>query len=103
AFHALAAQCYRHLPVVADGALTVIVSMRDLMAIAQIGPVDAPRGLQGVVVAETAVGDVRGEEGFFHYRQYSGSDLARTRSFEDAWHLLFTGRLPPPTEAADFT
>jgi len=103
AFHALAAHGYRHIPVVEAGALKGIVSMRDLMAIAQIGPVDAPRGLQGVVVAETAVGDVRGEEGFFHYRQYSGSDLARTRSFEDAWHLLFTGRLPTPTEAADFT
>ena len=102
AFHALAEHGYRHIPVVAGAALTGIVSMRDLMAIAQIGPVDAPRGLQGVVVAETAVGDVRGEEGFFHYRQYSGADLARLRSFEDAWFLLFEGHLPTRAEALAF-
>ena len=32
-----------------------------------IEPADAPvRGLKGVVVADTAIGDVRGAEGFFH-------------------------------------
>ncbi|GAA3157323.1 citrate synthase/methylcitrate synthase [Streptomyces echinatus] len=56
--------------------------------------IDAPRGLAGVVVAETEVGDVRGREGFYHYRQYSAVDLARTRSFEDVWHLLVHGTLP---------
>jgi citrate synthase len=35
-----------------------------------------PAGLEGVVVAETTVGDVRGQEGFFHYRQYSAVELA---------------------------
>ena len=53
-----------------------------------------PRGLKGVVVADTALGDVRGLEGFFHYRQYSAPDLARARSFEDVWYLLFEGELP---------
>ncbi|HXA34289.1 MAG TPA: CBS domain-containing protein, partial [Acidimicrobiales bacterium] len=67
---------YRHLPVVSDGALVGVVSLRDLMGIARLRPADetsedVPRGLEGVVVAETAVGDVRGLEGFFHYRQYS--------------------------------
>ena len=56
--------------------------------------VDHMSGLEGVVVAETAVGDVRGEEGFFHYRQYSAVDLAQQRSLEDVWHLLFEGELP---------
>ena len=42
-----------------------------------------PRGLEGVVVAETSVGDVRGLQGFFHYRQYSATDLAAHRSLED--------------------
>lgn len=28
----------------------------------------AAPGLEGVAVAETTIGDVRGEEGFFHYR-----------------------------------
>lgn len=33
-----------------------------------ITPVDVPRGLSGVVVTDTALGDVRGREGFYHYR-----------------------------------
>ncbi len=56
--------------------------------------VDVPRGLKGVTVAETEVGGVRGLEGFFHYRQYAATDLARRRTFEDVWHLLLVGSLP---------
>jgi citrate synthase len=56
--------------------------------------IDVPRGLKGVVVTETAVGDVRGSEGFYHYRQYSAVDLAMSRPVEDAWRLLVDGELP---------
>ena len=56
-----------------------------------------PAGLEGVVVAETTIGDVRGQEGFFHYRQYSAVELAEKRSLEDVWHLLFRGELPDAT------
>ncbi|MDT3397682.1 citrate synthase/methylcitrate synthase [Streptomyces sp. B1866] len=65
-------------------------------------PVDVPRGLAGVVVTDTALGDVRGREGFYHYRQYSAVELARTRTFEDVWHLMFHGTLPDAAERADF-
>ncbi|MGD9703227.1 MAG: citrate/2-methylcitrate synthase [Acidimicrobiia bacterium] len=64
--------------------------------------VDVPRGLKGVIVTETEVGDVRGREGFFHYRQYDATELARHRSFEDVWHLMFEGRLPTPSERERF-
>ncbi|MGV9237798.1 citrate synthase/methylcitrate synthase [Streptomyces nigra] len=64
--------------------------------------VDVPRGLAGVVVTETEVGDVRGREGFYHYRQYSAVELARTRPFEDVWHLLVHGELPDAARAAAF-
>ncbi|MEU7411345.1 citrate synthase [Streptomyces sp. NPDC042638] len=64
--------------------------------------IDAPRGLAGVVVAQTEIGDVRGGEGFYHYRQYSAVDLARGRSFEDVWHLLVHGTLPDARRAAAF-
>ncbi|MEV7289503.1 citrate synthase/methylcitrate synthase [Streptomyces sp. NPDC093252] len=64
--------------------------------------VEAPRGLAGVVVADTEIGDVRGREGFYHYRQYSAVDLARHRSFEDVWHLLVHGELPDPARSAAF-
>jgi citrate synthase len=65
-------------------------------------PVDVPRGLAGVVVTDTALGDVRGREGFYHYRQYSAVDLAQTRSFEDVWHLMAHGDLPNAAQRAAF-
>ncbi|MFI1699358.1 citrate synthase/methylcitrate synthase [Streptomyces bobili] len=64
--------------------------------------VEVPRGLAGVVVADTEVGDVRGREGFYHYRQYSAVDLAHSRPFEDVWHLLVHGDLPDAPRAAAF-
>ncbi|MEU6120288.1 citrate synthase/methylcitrate synthase [Streptomyces sp. NPDC047123] len=65
-------------------------------------PVQVPRGLAGVVVTETEIGDVRGYEGFYHYRQYSAVELARQRSFEDVWHLMFRGELPDVDRSAAF-
>jgi citrate synthase len=99
---------YRHLPVVDEGRLVGVVSIRDLLTVAQIRPADevsadVPRGLEGVVVAETSVGDVRGKEGFFHYRQYSATELAARRSLEDVWKLLFDGELPDRAESVRFT
>jgi citrate synthase len=97
-------QRIRHMPVCDGGQLLGVVSMRDLMAIAKVEPVqhpgelDAPKGLAGVTVAETDVGGVRGREGFFHYRQYAATDLARLRTFEDVWHLLLLGSLPASLE-----
>src|SRR5690606_27881395 len=41
-------------------------------------------------------------EGFYHYRQYSATDLARRRSFEDVWHLLLHGTLPDAAQARTF-
>lgn len=64
--------------------------------------VDVPRGLAGVVVTDTEVGDVRGREGFYHYRQYSAVELAQTRGFEDVWHLLVHGELPDAERGAAF-
>lgn len=65
--------------------------------------VDVPRGLAGVVVTDTELGDVRGLEGFYHYRQYSAVELAQTRDFEDVWHLLAHGDLPDAARRAAFT
>ncbi|GAB6911745.1 citrate synthase/methylcitrate synthase [Streptomyces drozdowiczii] len=65
-------------------------------------PLDVPRGLAGVVVTDTALGDVRGREGFYHYRQYSAVELAQARGFEDVWYLMTEGELPGPAARADF-
>lgn len=73
------------------------------MPIAEVNaPVDAPRGLAGVIVTETQLGDVRGAEGFYHYRQYSAVELAAARSFEDVWYLMFHGELASATQLAAF-
>ncbi|OZC56254.1 citrate synthase/methylcitrate synthase [Rhodococcus sp. RS1C4] len=64
---------------------------------------EAPRGLHNVVVTSTSIGDVRGDEGFYHYRQYSAIDIAESRTFEDAWFLMVEGRLPSLSERAEFS
>ena len=63
---------------------------------------EVPPGLKGVVVTDTVLGDVRGLEGFYHYRQYSAIELAENRSLEGVWHLLFEGRLPDARELLAF-
>ncbi|WP_405868710.1 citrate synthase [Streptomyces sp. NBC_00005] len=65
--------------------------------------IDVPRGLAGVVVTDTEIGDVRGLEGFYHYRQYSAVELAQSRGFEDVWYLLVHGELPDAAQCAAFT
>jgi citrate synthase len=108
AFHEFAEHGYRHLPVVDDGKVVGVVSLRALMKVAQIQPVvhpstiEAPPGLEGVIVAETSVGDVRGLEGFYHYRQYNAVELADKLPLEDVWHLLIDGHLPSKAEREAF-
>src|SRR5262245_37670465 len=65
--------------------------------------IDAPPGLEGVVVADTGIGDVRGDEGFFHYRGYSAPVLARTQPLEAVWHLVQRGHLPDAGELRAFS
>ncbi|HWI02295.1 MAG TPA: MFS transporter, partial [Acidimicrobiales bacterium] len=109
AFDNLTAHGYRHLPVVDNGQLVGLVSIRDMLSLAQVlrvehpGAIEARRGLEGVVVAETEVGDVRGQEGFYHYRQYNAVELAEKRSLEDVWHLLYEGHLPSHEEREAFS
>lgn len=64
--------------------------------------IDAPPGLKGVAVAETEIGDVKGEEGFFHYRDLDAVGVARQHSMEAAWFLLLEGRLPDAVEERAF-
>ena len=55
-----------------------------------------------MVVTATGLGDVRGDEGFYHYRQYSAVELARTRSFSDVCALMIDGELPDPEQSRRF-
>jgi citrate synthase len=107
AFRIITERGYRHLPIVQDGMLTGIVTMRDLMSVARLQPADkyageVPKGLEGLAVADTQIGDVRGMQGFYHYRQYSAVELASKRSFEDVWHLMHEGELPTKAQGEAF-
>jgi citrate synthase len=62
---------------------------------------EVPRGLKGVKVAQTKIGNVRGAEGFFHYRQYDATELASKRTLEDIWALMHEGELPADQAASD--
>lgn len=64
--------------------------------------IDVPSGLNGVIAAETAIGAVDGDAGFFHYGEHDATELARHHGFEDVWYLLRHGHLPDPAAAAVF-
>jgi citrate synthase len=54
------------------------------------------KGLEGVVVAESSLSYIDGDEGELIYRGYSIEDLAREASFEEVVYLLWHGELPTP-------
>ncbi len=56
------------------------------------------RGLEGIVAAETRIGDVRGDIGQLIYCGYDINELAGKVSYEEVVHLLWHGRLPKESE-----
>jgi citrate synthase len=64
--------------------------------------IEVPAGLNGVVAADTTIGAVDGDRGFFHYGAYDATMLARTASFEEVWFLVREGRFPTAAEVAAF-
>jgi citrate synthase len=72
-----------------------VVNASTISEIGGMGTLTAPAGLKGVIVADTSIGDVRGGEGFYHYRDRSAVELARSATFEEAWGLVFDGSLQP--------
>jgi citrate synthase len=57
-----------------------------------------PKGLEGIVAAETRLSDVRGEEGVLIYAGYNINELAGRVSFEEVVYLLHENRLPRRNE-----
>jgi citrate synthase len=62
----------------------------------------ASEGLRGVVAAQSAIGDVNGEQGILIYQGYNIHDLAEHSTFEEVVFLLWNGRLPKADELAEF-
>ncbi len=61
----------------------------------------ASEGLRGVVAAQSAIGDVDGENGVLIYQGYNIHDLAEHSTFEEVVFLLWNGRLPKTDELAE--
>lgn len=61
------------------------------------------RGLEGVVAAETRIGDVRGDVGQLIYCGYDINELAGKVSYEETVHLLWHSRLPTQRELDELT
>jgi citrate synthase len=61
-------------------------------------PSAATAGLRGVVAAQSAIGDVNGEQGILIYQGYDIHDLAEKSTFEEVVFLLWNGRLPSQIE-----
>ena len=55
-------------------------------------------GLEGVVAAESAIGDVDGLNGVLIYQGLNIHDLAEHSTFEETVYLLWHGRLPKRNE-----
>ena len=56
------------------------------------------RGLEGIIAAETRIGDVRGDIGQLIYCGYDINELAGKVSYEEVVHLLWHNRLPTAHE-----
>jgi citrate synthase len=61
------------------------------------------KGLEGIIAAETRIGDVRGKEGILMYCGYDINELAGKVSFEETIHLLYHNRLPTKPELEKLT
>lgn len=53
-----------------------------------------PKGLKGIIANESALSDVRGEEGRLLYLGYDIDDLVEMCCFEEVIYLLLNKRLP---------
>ena len=61
------------------------------------------RGLEGIIAAETRIGDVRGDIGQLIYCGYDINELAGKVSYEEVVHLLWHNRLPTAYELDKLT
>ncbi|WP_323191020.1 citrate synthase [Halostella sp. PRR32] len=61
------------------------------------------KGLEGVLVAESGLSHIDGDEGRLIYRGYAIEDLAREASYEEVLYLLWHGHLPDRAELDEFT
>jgi 2-methylcitrate synthase len=65
--------------------------------------VSAPKGLEGIVAANSGICFIDGENGVLSYRGYDIHDLADHSTFEEVCYLLWFGRLPSQKELQELS
>ncbi len=63
----------------------------------------APKGLEGIIAAETEMSFIDGTQGILEYVGIAIDDLARNSTFEETVFLLWNRRLPTQSELDAFT
>src|SRR5437879_2657622 len=61
----------------------------------------APKGLEGVVAANSSICYIDGDAGVLAYRGIDIHELAQKSTFEETCYLLWFGKLPTSAELAD--
>ncbi len=60
------------------------------------------RGLEGVVIAKSAITFIDGEQGILRYRGIDINELAAKSNFEEVTYLLWNGNLPNKDQFSEF-
>ena len=60
------------------------------------------RGLEGVVIAKSAITFIDGEQGILRYRGIDINELAAKSNFEETTYLLWNGNLPNKSQLSEF-
>ncbi len=60
------------------------------------------KGLEGVVIAKSAITFIDGEQGILRYRGIDINELAAKSNFEETTYLLWNGNLPNKTQLSEF-
>src|SRR5215467_14328579 len=63
--------------------------------------ISAPKGLEGVVAANSSICYIDGDAGVLAYRGIDIHELAEKSTFEETCYLLWFGKLPTRAELAD--
>jgi citrate synthase len=61
------------------------------------------RGLEGLVVGDTAISDIDGSKGRLFYRGHEIGDLVGHASFEEVTYLILFGHMPDAAQLADWS
>jgi 2-methylcitrate synthase len=60
------------------------------------------KGLEGVVIAKSAITFIDGQQGILRYRGIDINELAAKSNFEEATYLLWNGKLPNKAQFSEF-